>query len=329
MQCLPKWRTACRVYRRKLSWKGASIVEVMLAVKNSGDCVITARSRLRRYRLYAALSLLSFAFGCATPSGKEPSPVFPSTPRAAPIGGIDAVLYEFKQVAAAGVKPRVAVISAALSSRSRAFEGDVRLFSQTVSGLNAVAPQIALNNAATLTNPYEAASKQNLRAALEALAQTVDPQGLAIVLLSSHGGVSLLEVNSRGQDLSPLSSFELRTWLEPLGKTKTLIIVSACHSGSFIRTLAASNRIILTAARADRSSFGCNFASGNTYFIEEMLKVNYSPLASINDLFLQTKSTVAARELRMRLSPPSEPQAFIGIDMQADAGKPLQELFKP
>ena len=300
-------------------------MKFILAVKRTGDCVTgtveSLNGRLKLCQVFMRVLFVCAAIsGCATPTGNSPTGSNHS---------FDAVLGDFKKEALLGSKPKVALISAALSSRSKAFEGDTRLFSQTVSELNSVAPQLSLNNAVSSSNSFEAASKPNVRAALEALAQTVDPQGLAIVLLSSHGGVGLLEMNSRGKDQAPLSSWELRNWLEPLGKTKTLIIISACHSGSFIRALAAPNRIILTAARADRSSFGCNFASGNTYFIEEMLKVNYSPSISINELFSQTKTTVAARELRMRLTPPSEPQAFVGADMQAEAAKPMRELFKP
>ena len=46
----------------------------------------------------------------------------------------------------------------------------------------------------------------------------------------------------------------IRNWC---GTRPTVIVISACFSGVFVDGLAASNRMILTAARRDRSSFGC------------------------------------------------------------------------
>ena len=41
------------------------------------------------------------------------------------------------------------------------------------------------------------------------------------------------------------------------GDRPTVVILSACFSGIFIPALAAPNRMVLTAARPDRTSFGC------------------------------------------------------------------------
>ena len=41
------------------------------------------------------------------------------------------------------------------------------------------------------------------------------------------------------------------------GKRPTIIVISACFSGVFVPALAGPNRLVLTAARRDRSSFGC------------------------------------------------------------------------
>ena len=40
------------------------------------------------------------------------------------------------------------------------------------------------------------------------------------------------------------------------GKRPTVVIISACFSGVFLPALASSNRMVLTAARPDRTSFG-------------------------------------------------------------------------
>jgi hypothetical protein len=50
-------------------------------------------------------------------------------------------------------------------------------------------------------------------------------------------------------------------------KYPTVILVSACYSGVFlIDALKGPNRIIMTAARDDRPSFGCSSESYYTYW---------------------------------------------------------------
>jgi hypothetical protein len=45
--------------------------------------------------------------------------------------------------------------------------------------------------------------------------------------------------------------------LEDSGIGPAVIVVSACHSGSFIDDIATPDRLVITAARGDRTSFGC------------------------------------------------------------------------
>src|SRR5690606_21920386 len=52
----------------------------------------------------------------------------------------------------------------------------------------------------------------------------------------------------------------------------TIVIVSACYSGVFVRPLARPNRMILTAARPDRTSFGCGEDSVYPFFDDCILK---------------------------------------------------------
>ncbi|MFN4102102.1 MAG: C13 family peptidase, partial [Pararhodobacter sp.] len=95
----------------------------------------------------------------------------------------------------------------------------------------------------------------------------------------------------------------------------TVVIVSACYSGVFVPVLAAPNRMILTAARADRVSFGCTADAQYPYFDGCVL----SSLPGAEDfvhLASQTRRCVAAREKAERLTPPSEPMTRIGADVE-------------
>jgi hypothetical protein len=91
----------------------------------------------------------------------------------------------------------------------------------------------------------------------------------------------------------------------------TVAIISACYSGMFVPVLRAPNRMVLTAARPDRTSFGCSEDLKYTFFDQCVLETlpmvqNFVALAD------KTKECVAAREKAEGAMPPSEPQLYVG-----------------
>ena len=56
------------------------------------------------------------------------------------------------------------------------------------------------------------------------------------------------------------------------GRAPTVLIVSACHSGTFLtEAMTQPNRVVITAARTDRTSFGCSDEYQYTFFDECVL----------------------------------------------------------
>ncbi|HEY9233458.1 MAG TPA: C13 family peptidase [Phenylobacterium sp.] len=95
----------------------------------------------------------------------------------------------------------------------------------------------------------------------------------------------------------------------------TIVIMSACYSGVFVRPLAQANRMILTAARPDRTSFGCGEDNVYPFFDDCVLKS--SPSArDFATLAGAVKTCVALREKAEGMSPPSEPQVWIGGELR-------------
>ena len=95
----------------------------------------------------------------------------------------------------------------------------------------------------------------------------------------------------------------------------TVVILSACFSGVFVRPLARSNRMILTAARPDRTSFGCGEDSVYPFFDDCVLKS--SPAArDFAALAGSVQTCVARREIAEGMKPPSEPQIWIGGELR-------------
>jgi hypothetical protein len=91
----------------------------------------------------------------------------------------------------------------------------------------------------------------------------------------------------------------------------TVVVVSACFSGIFVPALTAKNRLVLTAARWDRSSFGCGQTSNYPYFDECVLSV-WPHVNGFVALGRAARTCVAAREKKEHVGPPSEPQMRIG-----------------
>jgi hypothetical protein len=116
--------------------------------------------------------------------------------------------------------------------------------------------------------------------------------------------------------LTPISSRSLADALARSGIKRRVIILSACYAGSWIPALANDDTIVITAARKDRTSFGCDDTRNVTNFGEAFLNGPLAHGASLREAFNYSRKTVAGWETRDHLTP-SEPQAYVGRNMQA------------
>jgi hypothetical protein len=99
------------------------------------------------------------------------------------------------------------------------------------------------------------------------------------------------------------------------GARPTVVIVSACYSGIFINALSAPNRMVLTAASRERTSFGCGADETYPWFdgcIIEALPTAADFLALAAD----ARACVTRKEQEHAVELPSEPQLFVGSEMQ-------------
>jgi hypothetical protein len=131
--------------------------------------------------------------------------------------------------------------------------------------------------------------------------------GGCLLYLSSHGAPQGAVVGR--QLLAPGVLGEILD--EACGSRPTVAVISACFSGVFVPALAAGNRMILTAARPDRSSFGCGEADRYPYFDDCFLRA-FDQAHDFPQLGRMVPACVAAREVETHMRPPSEPQLWIG-----------------
>ncbi|MDR3526149.1 MAG: C13 family peptidase [Rhizomicrobium sp.] len=147
-------------------------------------------------------------------------------------------------------------------------------------------------------------------------------RGLEQVASQTHGGC-LAYLTSHGDDHGIGIGDAL---LSPTGLAKMIdqschgrpavVIVSACYSGVFIPKLKAADRIVLTAAAPDRSSFGCGESDHYTFF--DACVVESLPLAhDFAELGKRAIACVAAREKKEEVDLPSHPQLAVGAKAAA------------
>jgi len=132
------------------------------------------------------------------------------------------------------------------------------------------------------------------------------PDG-CLIYFSSHGAPQGILLNGRLFSPAGLSSLVD----EACGARPTVVILSACFSGVFIPALSDANRVILTAARPDRSSFGCTQNDKYPYY-DDCILSSFPQVSNFAALAAAARTCVAKREIVEHAAPPSEPQLSIG-----------------
>ena len=133
-----------------------------------------------------------------------------------------------------------------------------------------------------------------------------------LLYFTSHGSPEGIVFGPDGTVTPAAMANQVRQWC---GTRPTVVIVSACYSGVFVNALAAPNRMILTAASRERTSFGCGAEETYPWFdgcVIEALPDATDFLA----LAAGARACVARKEQAAGITVPSEPQLFVGAEMQ-------------
>ena len=136
-------------------------------------------------------------------------------------------------------------------------------------------------------------------------------QDVLFLFLTSHGSKGIFAIDMTGFGLNNLTPSRLRSSLDRSGIKNRVIVVSACHSGSFIPALAEPNTLLITAAHADRTSFGCSDQNEWTYFGDAFFNRALRQERSFERAFHRANQLIARWESKDRLTP-SLPQIVVG-----------------
>jgi hypothetical protein len=202
-------------------------------------------------------------------------------------------------------------VGSAQHSQSLAFQRDVLSVQQKLQTLNTETVSILLSNQTeTQQLKYPFASIPNLQMVFDKLATWSKQHTISLTLLiTTHGAPDILSVNIGNSYFQPVRSEKLKSWLNKLHpRTQMTVILSACHSGSFADKLSGENRIVLTAAAADRKSFGCAYQDKNTWFVAQLLGPHFRPENTWSEVFVATRDGVELQEKAQNISYLSNPQ---------------------
>ena len=161
--------------------------------------------------------------------------------------------------------------------------------------------------------PRPLATLANLRTALAGIGAAMDPdEDVLLLFMTMHGTAEhRLQVQMAPALSEWLSPEDIREALDDAGIRNRVVVISACFSGGFIPALRDDNTAVLTAARANRPSFGCGTESVATYFgrawMIEGLNETTDPLAAFDG----ARTRIRERE-RAEGFEPSLPQRHIG-----------------
>ncbi|MGA0607509.1 C13 family peptidase [Phenylobacterium sp. VNQ135] len=159
------------------------------------------------------------------------------------------------------------------------------------------------------------AELEQIYAAMEDLAPRA--AGGCLFYITTHGTPQGAVVDKRILPPGVLGAMLDRT----CGARPTVVVISACFSGVFVPQLSGPNRMVLTAARRDRTSFGCGEADKYPYFDDCFLSA-IGQTRDFQALATATRECVRRREIAEKVEPPSEPQVFVGAAL-----RPILPLF--
>jgi hypothetical protein len=214
----------------------------------------------------------------------------------------------------AGADPAIFFVGFAGVAEQRVFAQEIKLAARIVGDrFGSDDRQLLLINDRRDLETYPIATASGLDYALGAVARKMDPErDILFLALSSHGSAdALLSVSNGTLPLEQLSDDDLEAALRDSGIKRRIVVISACYAGAFIKPLEDPDTIVIAAAAADRTSFGCSDDRDMTYFGEAFYRDALPGAKTLQEAFERARGAIAMREQKEHETP-SEPQAFFG-----------------
>jgi hypothetical protein len=167
-----------------------------------------------------------------------------------------------------------------------------------------------INHPATVSR-VALATPHNFATAVHAVGQVMNKdQDVLVLLLTSHGDHNgfALKLPGKTIDLAPQ---QVAAALDSEGIRNRVVIVSACFSGIFVPPLQNDHTIVMTAADASHTSFGCAPENDWTYFGDAFFRQALEPGTDFQNAFDHARVLIQGWEV-MDHAAPSNPQGSFG-----------------
>ena len=175
------------------------------------------------------------------------------------------------------------------------------------------------------------ATPANLQRSIERVAQVMNrDEDVLFIHLTSHGARDGdLATEFSPLDIDPVTPALLRQWLDDAGIRYRVISISACFSGSWIEPLAEPGTLVMTAADADHTSYGCGSKSPLTFFGRAMYDEELRHTWSFEKAHAAARKVIDQREREAgKTDGYSNPQIKVGEAIRVKLSRMEAELAK-
>ena len=175
---------------------------------------------------------------------------------------------------------------------------------------------VLINNEDTIES-VPLANGHNLKNSIKDTAKLMNiDEDILVLFLASHGSKDhYISANFPPFKLNDLNASDINGALNSAGVKWRIIIISACYSGGFIEPLADPYTLLITAASADRNSFGCGHDGQYTYFGEAYLENGLKQTKSFVQAFDVAKKIIFEKENEEGFKN-SDPQIRVGSEIK-------------
>lgn len=157
---------------------------------------------------------------------------------------------------------------------------------------------LVLVNSRSTAGSAPMATVTTIREGIKTIAARMDRDNdILFLFLTSHGAKDHeFRLNQNAMALRGLRPQELARILEESRIRWKVVLVSACYSGGFVEPLKSESTMVITAARADRASFGCEDQNDFTYFGRAFFKEALPASGSFFEAFGKAQALVGEWE---------------------------------
>lgn len=189
-----------------------------------------------------------------------------------------------------------------------------------------------LQNHRTTMGDVPWATPLNLQRAIGRMAERMDrDEDILFIHLTSHGArEGHLAARFFPLSVDDVTPQQVRQWLDDAGVRYSVISISACFSGSWIPPLQAPGTLVMTAADATHTSYGCGRKSELTFFGRAVYDEQLRQTRSFEAAHAAALPVIDRREKEAgKTDGPSSPQIWVGPDIRPRLDALVRRLEAP